>query len=247
MTDVVTQACPSCGTDVYGTKFCESCGAEVTPAPTVAPISMSASAAYPPAPYATGPVVRARRGGTALRVVALLLILIGNFLPTFFLLGNPLNFELGLNSGAYVAVEVTGGMLLALALLIAAATGSAGAGGKALGITFALANAVITLVEAFDPQAMAWQNSFIVMNAFAALALFLSWGAGRPFRGPGYIALLVFAVFEVLNYYSDYGIESTVFGVGGAVLVGLVASAFLLAFIGLAILFEHRRAAPAYT
>jgi hypothetical protein len=134
-------------------------------------------------------------------------------------------------------------MLLALFMLLAAATGTAAPGGKALGIIFALANAVITLVEAFDPQAMAWQNSFTVMNAIAGLALFLSWGAGRPFRGPGYFGLPVFGLFEVLNYYSDYGIESSVLGVGEGVLVGLVASAFVFAFIGLTILFEHRRPA----
>jgi hypothetical protein len=173
----------------------------------------------------------------------LVLILIGNFLPTFFSIGNPLSFELGLYNGAYVAVEIVGGMLLDLFLLLAAVTGSAGAGGKALGVTFALVNAGITLIEAFDPQAMQWTNSSTVMNAFAALALFLSWATGRPFRGPGYFGLFVLALFEVLNYYSDYGIETTVFGLGGAVLVGLVASAFLLSFVGLVILFERRHTA----
>jgi len=197
----------------------------------------------PVAVVAAAPNQPVRRGGTAFRVLSLLLLIFGSFLPTFFLASNPLGILFGFVGTPFLAINVTGGMLLALFMLIAAVVGSARPGGKALGVMFALAFALLTLLGDFVPGFAAWPNGAVVINASCALMIFISWGAGRPFRGPGWVGLLIFVAFEFANYYSQVGIESNVVGVPEGLYIGLEATGFILAFVGLVILFERRRPA----
>ena len=243
MTDVATVTCTKCGAENLGTNFCENCGtrmAQVDEAPTVAGIP-AVSTPVVAGTAMTHPSVR--RGGTAFRVLSLLLLIFGNFLPTFFLASNPLGMFFGFAGTPFVAINVTGAMLLALFMVIATAVGSAGPGGKAIGVIFALAFAVLTLLADFVPGFSAWQYGSVVINAICALTIFMSWGAGRPFRGPGWAGLLVFVAFEFANYYSQVGIESTVVGLPEGLYLALEATGFVLAFVGLVILFERRHSA----
>jgi hypothetical protein len=129
--------------------------------------------------------------------------------------------------------------LTGLFALISALAGSAGPAGKLFGAVFALAytGSTIFLLFGFYGDLI---TTLLVLGV-ASASLFLSWGLGRPFRGPGYLGLLVLLVVSVLVGFLPFvpGIQSS------AVLwLAAISAATALALwivVGSSIALERRR------
>jgi hypothetical protein len=131
-------------------------------------------------------------------------------------------------------------VLAGFALILAAVFGGASKRGKVLGVVFA--GAFILIALAVGSVTSILYSGLLVHDLIdgAALALaLLSWAIARPFRGPGYFALIAVAVFAMIGFLLtsplDYLLPKT-----GPVWLYLVYAAMVLATVGLAVLLERQ-------
>jgi peptidyl-prolyl cis-trans isomerase B (cyclophilin B) len=197
MTTELAVDCTQCGAPNLGTKFCENCGAPVSANPAVADAAATAAPeepvveapVQPNVPVDAPPTPRATFGATPVRVFALLSFLLANAAPPL------VEYAVYSAGGESLAgTNILSCILISLAglfLLIAALAGRAGAAGKTFGALFALAYVGIAIFLVFGGVRDFYGYTNSALLGLAYLLLFLSWGLGRPFRGPGYFGLLI--------------------------------------------------------
>lgn len=193
---MATAFCAFCGTQNFGTRFCENCG-QPAGLPTAA-VTATAASAYPYAapaaaatpPYAAGPPYAAPgsavRRGSPLNVVTLV-----SYLASFVI--STLVFMVLAATGSYSSYTVVQVLTFVVLLVCGISATIAGftsrttpgrrAGGGMLGIFFLL----LSLIGAFAGGS----NIYSIVTGLSSVVLFLSWAVARPFRGPGYFALLI--------------------------------------------------------
>jgi hypothetical protein len=237
MTDVVTQACESCGADVHGTRFCESCGAAVTAVPVVL---------VPTLPFAgpafNGPVPAGSdtRGGTPLRVLTLSCLLVATFIPTLFTMSS------ASDPGGQVEtlVQTSLDVLTGLFALLSALVGKASTGAKVGGVLLSLVYVTLAVVMDVPALIIAGVLNYPLLWNGALLALYLSWAVSRPFRGPGYFGTLILIALALLSQPIDNALYSSSAYAIANLLYALIAAVFTLATVGLSVLFERRSSQP---
>jgi hypothetical protein len=252
MTDVATATCATCGAEIFGTKFCESCGAAVDTQPattrepaTAATVAVDAtppgSPAAAPAPFVyPAATASTSRPGTGPRVAVLVLLLIGTLLPWLVTLAE----QGGANPGyTLITLEITEVVLVVILMIAAAAIGPASQGAKAGAIVCALLYLILALIIGFASLQVAEAGpavSFIV-GGLEDLALFFAWSLGRPFRGPGYVGLIPLVIGIIIQDYLASQVVNY-FTLGGATytfLIALSELASILVVIGLSALPER--------
>jgi hypothetical protein len=241
MTDVVTQTCTRCGAGIYGTNFCENCGtramgsvAPVTATGGVTPIAPSVAASGLAPQYAP----TSSRGGTALRVITLLVLLSTLVVPAIMSMLPPTGNEYELQNGVGATLECLVGSFA----LLAAVTGRASGGAKFGGALLALGYITLAMLDDFTGLFYNTTVTLELAGSMSMLLLFLSWAVSRPFRGPGYFGVLVLIALE----FADAYIVPAVYGSAGTsatILIALIGCVLVLATVGLAVLFERGRSA----
>jgi Domain of unknown function (DUF4190) len=233
MTDVVTRACESCGAEVHGTRFCESCGVPVAAVPNFqAPMLPVAG------PVFSGPVPVGldARGGTPLRVLTLLCLLVAIFIPTLFTMSSSLDP----GGQAETVVQTSLDVLTGLFALLSAFVGKAGSGAKVGGVLLALVYVAGAVVMDVPALSIAGVLNYSLLWNGALLALYLSWAVSRPFRGPGYFGILILIGLALLSQPIDNAIYSSSAYAIANLLYALIAAVFTLATVGFSVLFERR-------
>ncbi len=202
MSATTTAFCLSCGAENLGTRFCETCGSPAEAITATAPDASATPLAGVPELPAVLPVVAV--GPTAVsdparpfRVLALLSYLIGVIVAGSVQLAS---YTGGIPYQAVTGTDVGVAIVVGLFMLIAAAVGRAGDGGKTVGILFAIAypGAVALFDFVLAPSSPNPATHF-AQAMIAPLVLFLSWGAARPFRGAGYVGLFVVVLTSLLR------------------------------------------------
>ena len=227
MTDVITQTCARCGAGIHGTNFCENCGnravGAAVPATAALGTPLSTPARQHPATY-------------GLRVTTLLLFLLTIIVPAIMSALPPTDNEYALQNGIGATLEVFTGFFALLAAVAGPARGGARWGGAIL----ALGYITLAMIDDFTRFFYASTLTLEFGGSFVVLLLFLSWAVSRPFRGPGYFGILVFAALE----FADALLVPAVYGAGGGgaqILIALIGCAFTLGLVALSALFERSR------
>jgi hypothetical protein len=136
------------------------------------------------------------------------------------------------------AAHITGDILVSLAgffSFVAALAGRASATGKLVGALLALVYIGLTIYLLYGGvQDFTGYTNYLLI-ALAYFSMFLSWGLGRPFRGPGYFGLLILLFVGFLdalvifipgvasNYAGIVAIETITFALSVSLVVGLSA------------------------
>jgi hypothetical protein len=225
---MVAITCDQCGTQNLGTKFCETCGAPVVLQSNEQDRATAIQSVETPS--ATQPRA-VSIGATPPRVVALVCFVLANTAPSLI---NYAVYSAGVSLPYLVRVLTVALISLAgLFILIAAASGRAPAAGKTFGAVFALVYVVLAVWLQFGGMLVLNGYANEILFALSTIALFVSWGLGRPFRGPGYFGLLVLigvTVIRVLiqfipnvlpNYAGYLALQGLIFGVSVWLTVGL--------------------------
>lgn len=231
--------CAACGAENLGTRFCESCGTPAapaqaaTPAPALAEPASPASAVPAAVPATVEPAAAAPAdAGRAPRGLAAAAYLLGIAITT--------GMDIAASSGsyppegAYTAVTSVTAVVVGLLMLIAAGVGTASGPGKAMGALLAIAYPATVIIQATVPYGGYDAVTPHLVPLLAPLVLFLSWGAGRPFRGPGYGAVLVVAVLgfasqfvsPAIGGYAQYAILYAAVLATSLAIVVLLSNAF---------------------
>ena len=238
MTDVVTQTCARCGAGIYGTNFCENCGTRVVGSPETAGVTSAtpvATVGVPTPQY----VPAGRRGGMALRVITLLVLLSTFVVPAIMSMLPPTTNEYELQNGVGATLECFVGFFA----LLAAVTGRASGGAKLGGALLALGYITLAMLDDFTRLFYTTVNPELASSTIMLL-LFLSWAVSRSFRGPGYFGILVLIALEFADVYIVPTVYSSA-GTAAAILIALIGCVLVLATVGLSVLFERRGAAQA--
>ena len=209
---MATAFCPYCGTQNLGTRFCENCGQPAAAAGValmatgvVATGVVAAPAVYgpPPAYHYAAPGSTGARRGSPFNAVTLASYLAYLVIPT---LGYLALANVSYNSGGQVWVVIleilTWGLLLisgisaTIAGFTSRTTPGRRVGGGMLGVLFLLLS-LLTLLSTLGGYGL---FNYVYDLILAPVVLFVSWAVARPFRGPGYFALLIGVVLTVLTF-----------------------------------------------
>lgn len=193
--------CLQCGAGNLGTRFCETCGVPAAPRAAAVP-----DAAVPPplgvqdlsaVQFVPAGVISPSDPARPFRVVSLVSYFGGVILMSSLEIASYTN---GIPYQAVTGTDVSIAVVVGLFMMIAAAVGRAGAGGKAVSVLLAIAypGAVALSDYVLAPTAPNAATS-IAQAMIAPAVLFLCWGVGRPFRGAGYVGLLVVIVTSLLR------------------------------------------------
>lgn len=241
MTNVVTQSCSECGAEIYGTKFCESCGARAVVA-AEAPKTISA-APQPPvyAPSAVLPQFASSspRGGTSLRAITLVLVLTAIVVMAILSVLPSTSNAFDVQRNTLSTLQIVIGFFA----LLAAVAGKASGGSKVGGALFALGYVILAMIENFTPLVSGVSYAYNFVDATLYLLLFLSWGVSRPFRGPGYFGILILIALEFVNFYTTNALYRSA-GTTATIWVTLVTVVLVLGVVGFSALLERQTSIP---
>lgn len=246
---MATVFCQHCGAPNVGTRFCENCGQ-----PAAGSTAPSAVGPVVGAPHVVGGMtsVAARRHGSPLNVLTFIAYVASLVVPT--IIGLILNaLPYGGYQGYVVQNVISGILLLATAgsSIVAAFTSPTTPGRRVGGGFLAIGAALL-----FAPQIlMSLVSTYSVygsdLSLLAPVLLFLAWAVTRPFRGPGYFALLIGLVLTGIGIAISFlpfavGFNSVwMFALG---ILGLILSVVIpFATVGAAKAFEKKGPSPAAT
>lgn len=242
MTITAGVVCAHCGAENLGTRFCENCGrpagtpdvATTATAAAVVPVSGVASA--PVFHYAAAADTGVRRG-SRLNVVTLVGYLGYLVIPALgYLALSNASYYSGVQAWYVVLQILTWGLLLisgisaTIAGFTSRTTPGRRVGGGMLGILFLLLWLLVFLAS-FGAYWLA------IGQYLTPLVLFLSWAIARPFRGPGYFAILIGIVLTGLTIaipalpflqynYGALSVITLVMNIATVVVTVVVAMAF---------------------
>lgn len=185
MTVTASSYCSHCGAQNLGTRFCESCGQ----AAAATNVAVGVPAAFENASSAVNQVIHR---GSPLNVVTFVSYLAYVVITSLgYLAISNFNYNFGWQAWNNVLQVFTWGSLLAsgasatIAGFTSRTTSGRRAGGGILGILV-----FVLILLAFLPLMFGiYWLSFVAY--LIPVTLFLSWAVARPFRGPGYFALLI--------------------------------------------------------
>ena len=212
MNEVPRGFCPHCGAADYGTRFCSGCGQEIyrgAPSPYVAVpfagvampssgVAMpAASVAMPTAGVPLPPIAPKTTSSLfyVLGAIAYLLVLFVPPLLSFVTNSYYYSYGGGFDVFSFVYLLLLGaaGVLVALGALTSVTS-------SARRVTGAVFGFVLLLAPLIGLLPFGYGAAYILLSIVSLffVPLFLAWGISRPFRGPGYFALLIWFVVSIV-------------------------------------------------
>lgn len=201
MSDVDETLCPSCGSPNLGTRFCENCG---QPAPAVGAVQAAPTISPASAPAHPHTVTSAGRSpnGSPLNAITLVSYLAYLVVPTIGYMvlssgGRLYYFDQGWSAALQVlsvGLWLVSGISATIAGFTSRTTAGRRVGGGLLGVLYLL---LLLLAFLGGFSGTYWLSYGTIL---APLALFFSWAIARPFRGPGYFALLIGIAVSALGF-----------------------------------------------